>query len=681
MNEDPPSSHSDADGPGPETPPQYVMPIGKLVTHQAPPLGEEEGTLAILAEMEKQLKPKKTWGGAAFMLFFTLVLFVVAGGFRWSWEYALLLVPILFLHEAGHYVTMRIFRYRNLRMFFLPLFGAAVSGEHFDVKGWKKALVALMGPLPGILAGCIFAVVYFQVEPDPWLSKIGLLLLVLNGFNLLPFLPLDGGWFWHAVLFCRNRWVEAFFKTGAAAAFIWMAVWLDIWLLYIPGVLMLVTIQMSFHVATVTQRLRAGGVEAGTTPDGKWATDAVERIIAEVRASGGKSQQPTDLATIVLQVFERLNARPPGILPSLGLVSLYFLGLGTALVAWVALFMFPGRFSEESEPLAYHGIFEFKGAAVADGLGIDIVDTIAASFPSAEAAGEFYAGWTGDLAERVTLLGPAVFVVGVDLSPARRREIRRLMQEGGAEVYDPAQDIFPYLRTTVRCLGPSVGATGALSTELAEYLNMPPSMRLWPPWADRGEIDAAVLQAEQSARQIYRRIEEVVAHTHRDPRLGTFIEELYGRGYTSDPDRREMLEQQYRAKLQELRTEALRGLRDEPDMNADLIDLYLKQPVAPSSTEEYSTYIEDYHGWLAEWGRHMGQVPLREGQPVGLAAQSIATSGTALPEEESLIIIGLTFHRMDVGLPALLQYLEKNGFRDVTFTLPTGTGSRSFFGD
>jgi Zn-dependent protease len=83
----------------------------------------------------------------------SMVAFMVLGAANWSWKFTLWLVPVLFLHEAGHWVAMRLFKYRNLRMFFIPMFGAAVMGRHWNVPGWKKALVSLAGPLSGIILG------------------------------------------------------------------------------------------------------------------------------------------------------------------------------------------------------------------------------------------------------------------------------------------------------------------------------------------------------------------------------------------------------------------------------------------------------------------------------------------------------------------------------------------------
>jgi len=41
------------------------------------------------------------------------------------------------------------------------------------------------------------------------LSRAILMLLILDGINLLPVLPLDGGWIMHAILFFRRPFLEA----------------------------------------------------------------------------------------------------------------------------------------------------------------------------------------------------------------------------------------------------------------------------------------------------------------------------------------------------------------------------------------------------------------------------------------------------------------------------------------
>ena len=44
-----------------------------------------------------------------------------------SVEMLAILVGVLFVHELGHWVAMRVFGYRNLKMFFIPFFGAGLG--------------------------------------------------------------------------------------------------------------------------------------------------------------------------------------------------------------------------------------------------------------------------------------------------------------------------------------------------------------------------------------------------------------------------------------------------------------------------------------------------------------------------------------------------------------------------
>ena len=111
----------------------------------------------VLTQISRLQNKKAGWRGAMVLLLVSAGLFVWAGASQWSWGYLLILLPVLFFHELGHYVAMRMFNYRNVRMFFIPFFGAAVAGRHYNVPGWKKVVVSLMGPVPGIILGAIIA--------------------------------------------------------------------------------------------------------------------------------------------------------------------------------------------------------------------------------------------------------------------------------------------------------------------------------------------------------------------------------------------------------------------------------------------------------------------------------------------------------------------------------------------
>ena len=138
--------------------------------------------------------------------------------------FTVMLVGVLFFHELGHYVGMRIFGYRNVRMFFIPLFGAAVSGQKTSAKSYQEAIVTLLGPLPGLcLAVVLFGMAFIPGFPREYrliLVQASLLMAFLNGFNLLPIFPLDGGRLLNQILFSRNRYLEGVFQVLASLALI-----------------------------------------------------------------------------------------------------------------------------------------------------------------------------------------------------------------------------------------------------------------------------------------------------------------------------------------------------------------------------------------------------------------------------------------------------------------------------
>jgi hypothetical protein len=118
------------------------------------------------------------------------------------------LIGVLLLHESGHFFGMRYFGYRDLQMFFIPLFGAAVRGEKRGVPAWQEAIVLLLGPLPGLILGCGIYFLDLAVS-QPILRTGATWLVAINFLNLLPFEPLDGGRFCNRLLFSRFRWLEA----------------------------------------------------------------------------------------------------------------------------------------------------------------------------------------------------------------------------------------------------------------------------------------------------------------------------------------------------------------------------------------------------------------------------------------------------------------------------------------
>ncbi|MEM9865901.1 MAG: site-2 protease family protein [Myxococcota bacterium] len=135
---------------------------------------------------------------------------------------AVYVVVVLAIHEAGHYVAMRLCGYSDVRVFFLPFFGAATMGKARGRTLTKELFILLAGPLPGILLGVAVA---FSRGPE-WTEEFAIWLLVLNGLNLLPLYPFDGGRVVDVLFGDLHRAFDLAIKGLALIAFVAGGIWL-----------------------------------------------------------------------------------------------------------------------------------------------------------------------------------------------------------------------------------------------------------------------------------------------------------------------------------------------------------------------------------------------------------------------------------------------------------------------
>lgn len=111
--------------------------------------------------------------------------------------FLLVLIGILFFHEAGHWLAMRFYNYQDTTIFFIPFLGAMVTGSKRTLSEKQSALIILAGPLPGFFMGWLLLKLGSTdpLVPNHSISviQIGWLMFILNGLNLFPVYPLDGG--------------------------------------------------------------------------------------------------------------------------------------------------------------------------------------------------------------------------------------------------------------------------------------------------------------------------------------------------------------------------------------------------------------------------------------------------------------------------------------------------------
>jgi Zn-dependent protease len=117
----------------------------------------------------------------------------VAMAWLWNAYIAALILAVITLHEAGHAVAMRMLGYRDVHVFFVPLLGAMTVGRSATTTVRDRLAVLLAGPVPGLWLAVVLLVIDQAYAPVALLRMSALALLILNGLNLLPFTPLDGG--------------------------------------------------------------------------------------------------------------------------------------------------------------------------------------------------------------------------------------------------------------------------------------------------------------------------------------------------------------------------------------------------------------------------------------------------------------------------------------------------------
>ena len=177
----------------------------------------------VLAKFPAPEKKSSPWISSLMSL---LAYLLVASLFIRDSKVALILIFILLLHELGHYLAMRHFRYHETGIFFIPLLGAFVSGSKRTISQQESATIILAGPLPGILLGIVVLLlsrfITTDIDTAAVLNWAGVAMVLLNGFNLLPVYPLDGGQLLNRVFFDEESTLSRIFVVASALLLTWL---------------------------------------------------------------------------------------------------------------------------------------------------------------------------------------------------------------------------------------------------------------------------------------------------------------------------------------------------------------------------------------------------------------------------------------------------------------------------
>lgn len=243
-----------------------------------------------------------------------------------------ILLGILFFHELGHLLAMRWFGYSDLRMFFIPFFGAAVTGKKHAAPAWQQAWVALLGPLPGILLALVGYLILRDDLPAGAFHVI-VMLVAINGFNLLPLGFLDGGRFFSIILFSRNAWVEAGMQIVSAGLLGSLAYWQHSIYLGVLTLFMLLATPLVFRKGQMVTKLRKTGIQLPSTIQELQPLHIRMLFAATDDVLGGAKADPKVHAMHMRELHSRVLVPPPNWPSTLGFLLIYVLAFVLAAAA------------------------------------------------------------------------------------------------------------------------------------------------------------------------------------------------------------------------------------------------------------------------------------------------------------------------------------------------------------
>lgn len=650
---------------------QSPQPVAPLV----PAIAAADGDVMQLLHEVRRQERKKTSSltSAVLLLLITGALFVAFGGLAWSWKFTLLLVPILLFHELGHFLCMKMFDYRNVRMFFIPLFGAAVSGRNYNVPGWKRIITSLMGPLPGIFLGIGLGVVGLVRGYDS-LVLASLVMIGLNAFNLVPALPLDGGWIAHGLVFSRHAFLDLLFRIGAIGLLLLVGVAGGTWLTFGLGIAMLMGLPAAFHSARITDRLRAEGEPFGKSHSDTVPEVAIARISDELDQAYPKGMALKQKAVLALQIYQNVCSPPPGVLGTLILGSVYLVTILAAVVGGSVLFVAHrgdvGQLLAEGldrqQPVVMSEIL--RQPATATAAVMDSAETMVTNFPDHQQATEQYHTLASEIGpeRRLLLYGSTLMLplTADDTQTQRDAWFDRLDQAAPAtEMFGESvgstfiADAGNMAHVQLSCTAADEAQAQRIAAELSAYLQSALYTRLIPPW----QKDQLLTDEQRKARLTAAALLEYAPPIDEEwyAEWNTKMDEATRRGRREEVRKLQAEMDRRRLEYEEAKMARLRQASGEYDQ--EVIDLYAKWL---ETNDETQPNLEKH--WIKLAAPKLGQIDNHAGS-------AFAATGGA-DHDSTKLHLYLQFESLPSGLLAVTEWLDAGQCREFRYQVFAGSG-------
>lgn len=285
---------------------------------------------------KKNLQENATKPGYLILFGISFVAFFLA---LWIWlglEITVILTIVIFIHEMGHWIGMKICGYRDARIYFVPMLGGVAMGKKSDPTPTQELIVLLLGPMPGLILGLGAVLAYVVSAAIPyWIFQFGFYAILINYLNLLPVMPLDGGRIVSALFTRRVPRLRFVFSIFSIVAFVVGAITLGSILLGFLALFGLIRLRTEFDTGTIEKDV-IPSVESRSLN-----SDEATLLVVETMKAHPSFQDPPPLGrriTMVNQIVAALG-RPKATISAMVAGSfVYALCLAFPVAAALALY-------------------------------------------------------------------------------------------------------------------------------------------------------------------------------------------------------------------------------------------------------------------------------------------------------------------------------------------------------
>lgn len=152
---------------------------------------------------------------------------IAAYTYLFTWQFAVMVMILLFVHESGHIWAMKRCRLKTKGIYFIPFLGAAAVSDDLFKSRRDEVYIAIMGPIWGFALAGIVTVLYFWTG-DMLFGAVAGWMAMINLFNLLPINPLDGGRIMKSIIFSISSKLGLIFLMIGIAISIILTFWVRI---------------------------------------------------------------------------------------------------------------------------------------------------------------------------------------------------------------------------------------------------------------------------------------------------------------------------------------------------------------------------------------------------------------------------------------------------------------------